>query len=174
MPDSTTPPDDRILAVDYGTRRIGLALGNARDGLAVSAGIVEVDPRDDMAAPRAIAARAAEEGVHRLMIGLPLNMDGSEGPAAQAARALGERLAALTGLPHFYVDERLTSEAARERLTAAGLPPQRLSGSRRARPGAARRPGRPLDDVAATILLQGWFDDEQARRARLRWSAPST
>lgn len=173
MPDSTTPPDERILAVDYGTRRIGLALGNARDGLAVSAGIVAVDPRDEAAAPRAIAERAAEEGATRLMIGLPLNMDGTEGPAAQAARALGNRLHELTGLPLLYLDERLTSEAARERLIAAGMPPPRAPrrgpGGRRARGNA-----RPLDDVAATILLQGWFDDEQARRARLKWSAPAT
>jgi putative holliday junction resolvase len=142
--------EERFLAVDYGTRRIGLAVGSGRDGIAVTLGTLEVGPVEEDAIRRAAEA-AREEGATRLMVGLPLNMNGTEGDAARRARAFGDRLAAAAGLPVLFVDERLTSEAAREAARSAS---------------GGRRVSKPVDDLAAAILLQGWFDEEAARRAR--------
>lgn len=146
---ATRPTDERLLAVDYGTRRIGLAVGSTRDRVAVTLATLEGSPEGE--AIRRVAEAAREEGATRLLVGLPLNMDGSEGGAARRARAFGNRLAAAADLPVLFVDERLTSEAAREAARSAS---------------GGRRVGKPVDDLAAAILLQGWFDDEAARRAR--------
>lgn len=168
MVDSTTPSDERILAIDHGTHRIGLATGSSRDGLAVSAGIVPVDAAAPDAAVEAVARRAEDEGARRLLVGLPLNMDGSEGPAARRVRHFAEALAARLKLPMEFLDERLTSEAARERLRAAE------TDSGRRRTGRLRSGRRGIDDLAAVILLQGWFDEAAARRARTAWGSASS
>lgn len=158
MPDSTTPPDDRILAVDFGTRRVGLALGNRRDGIAVSLVTLELGGGGVEEAVRRVAEVARNEVVNRLLVGLPLNMDGSAGPAARRARAFGEKLSGAAGLPVLFLDERLTSEAARDLA-------RQSSGGKRVK--------KAIDDLAAVVLLQGWFDDEKAGEARRRWdSAP--
>lgn len=167
MSDSTTLPDDRILAIDYGTRRIGLAIGTTRDGLAVSAGIIAVDPGNPAGVVEAVALRAELEDANRLLLGLPLNMDGTEGPAARQARAFGRSLVERIGLPLDFLDERLTSEAARDRVRQAE------TDSGRRRRGRLRGTRRGIDDLAAVLLLQGWFDEAAARRERLRWDTPS-
>jgi len=157
MPGSTNPPEERILAVDYGSRRIGLALGSTRDRVAVTLATVRLEGKGTVEeAVGKVAALARGEDVTRLLIGLPLNMDGSVGPAARRARAFGERLARTTGLPAAFLDERLTSEAARDlaRMSSGG-----------------KRIKKPIDDLAAVVLLQGWFDDEAARDARKRWES---
>lgn len=155
MPGSTNPTDERLLAVDYGTRRIGLAIGSTRDRIAVTLATLPGQPEAEAIGRVAEAARL--EGAARLLVGLPLNMDGSEGVAARRARAFGNRLAAAAGLPVLFVDERLSSEAAREAARNA-------SGGRRVR--------KPVDDLAAAILLQGWFNDEAARRTRQALEQP--
>jgi putative Holliday junction resolvase len=90
---------------------------------------------------------AEREGVEALVVGEPLNLDGSRGPAATRARRFGHRLAAATGLPLTLVNESLTSVEARERLREAGLDPR----------SAARR----LDAIAAQIILQQELDRRQ-------------
>ncbi len=151
----TTCPDERILAVDGGTRRVGLALGHRGLGLATPHSVIERNPGAaglvDLV--RRVADLAAEEDVDRIVVGLPLNMDGSEGPAARAARELGRALEGATGRPVTMVDERLTSEAAQERARASGWTP---------------RSGRPIDDVAAAVLLESWFLDERTGAAAAR------
>jgi putative Holliday junction resolvase len=149
----TTPSDDRILAVDPGTKRLGLAVAHRELGLASRLAVVTIDP-GSAGLERAIATvarHAADEGATRLLVGLPLHLDGREGKEARAARRLGQRLAALTGLPVDFADERLTSEAAMAEARKTGWTP---------------RSGRPIDDLAAALLLQGWLDDARARRAR--------
>jgi len=84
--------------------------------------------------------------VETILIGLPLNMDGSEGRQAAAARAFGERLAGI-GPEVVYVDERLTSWQAGEQLQAAGRRPTRRSGE--------------LDSAAARLFLQQYLDDRR-------------
>jgi putative Holliday junction resolvase len=91
----------------------------------------------------AIAAIAREEATARVVLGLPRNMDGSEGPQAGAARAFGERLASI-GLEVVYVDERLSSWAAAEELAASGMRPDARSGE--------------VDSAAARLILQDYLD----------------
>jgi putative holliday junction resolvase len=133
----------RALGIDFGERRIGLALSDEQGRYALPWGVVE-RPSDRIALAR-IAEIARREGVGRLVVGEPRSVaDGSRGPAAERARRFGERLAAKTGLPLTLVDEALTTVEAAERLRAAGFDPR-------------RDPAR-LDAVAAQILLQEVLD----------------
>ena len=90
-----------------------------------------------------ISALAGSEGTKRVVVGLPRNMDGSEGPQALAARAFGAELAGI-GLEVLFVDEQLTSWQAGEQLAAAGRRPKRASGEK--------------DSAAACLILQEWLD----------------
>lgn len=126
----------RLLAVDLGTRRIGLAVSSG--GLALP--LATLERSGDAQAIAAIAEVARREGVAGLVVGEPRRLDGTVGDAARRARALAERLAAATGLPCRLVDESLTSRAAEERLRQAGIDPR-------------RHPER-VDQVAAQILLE--------------------
>ena len=132
----------RSLGIDFGTKRIGLALSDPEGRVAVP--LQTVMRRDDRSASREIAAIARREGVERLVVGEPIGLDGARGEAALRARRFGERLAELTGLPFEMVNESLTSVEAAERLRAAGVDPR-------------RNPER-LDAVAAQILLQEALD----------------
>ncbi len=96
--------------------------------------------KDDL---EAIAAMLRDRDVSAIVVGLPLNMDGSEGPAARGARRFAEQLASGLGVSVELFDERLTSFEARERL--ADMP---------ARKGA-RKTG--LDALAAVVILEGWM-----------------
>ena len=126
----------RLLAVDLGSKRIGLAVSAGTLALP----LCTVARRNDREAVDAIAAVAREEGVTGLVVGEPLRLDGSRGDAAERARAFAAKLARASGLPCTLVDERLTSRAAEDRLRAAGVDPR-------------RHPER-VDQVAAQILLE--------------------
>jgi putative Holliday junction resolvase len=139
-----------IAAVDLGRRRIGVAVTDAAAMGAHPVGIVERRAlKDDL---EAIAAMLRGRDVSTIVVGLPLNMDGSEGPAARGARRFGERLAAALGVSIELFDERLTSFEARERL--ADMP---------ARKGA-RKTG--LDALAAMVILEGWMQANPDKIAR--------
>ena len=122
--------------------------------------IVDVDPgpEGERRALDAIARHAADEGAGRLLVGLPLDMNGFEGKSAARARRFGERLAERTGLPVTFADERLTSEEAEAAARQTGWTP---------------KSGKPIDDIAAALLLQGWLDDERARAARAALDEPA-
>lgn len=121
----------RWLGVDPGSARVGIAACDEEERLAVP---LEVVPAS-VAVP-AIRTHASREEVSGVVVGLPLSLDGSEGPSAVAARRLGERVRRVLGLPVEYEDERFTSVAAGE-------------------PG---RGDRPRDDIAAAIMLQRFID----------------
>ena len=129
-----------IIAIDFGRRRIGLAIAESPDSVAYPLGtITRVSLNTDLQQLRSwISSRAASQ----LVVGLPLNMDGSEGSSAQAARTFGAHLATHLHLPVDYADERLTSFEARERL----------SNHRR-----KRHRKTAVDAVAATIILEEWL-----------------
>ena len=129
-----------IIAIDFGKRRIGLAIAESADSAAYPLGTITRVSRDkDLEQLRSwIDSRAASQ----LVVGLPLNMDGSEGSSARAARTFGAQLANHLHLPVDYVDERLTSFEARERL----------SNHQR---GRHRKTA--VDAVAATIILEEWL-----------------
>ena len=130
-----------VIGLDHGSRRIGVAVGNEETGQAFPRPALL---RRKVAADiEQIAALARAEGARRIVLGLPRNMDGSEGSQAAAARAFGAQLTAI-GLDVVFVDERLTSWQAGEQLAAAGRRPERGSGEK--------------DSAAARLILQEWLD----------------
>ena len=134
----------RILAVDFGEKRIGLAISDPAGRVAVPLDTLE--RRNDRSAVREIAEIARREGVGRLVLGEPVGLDGQRGEAAERVRRFGNRLAGITGLPVRLVNESLTTVEAQERLRAAGIDPR-------------HDPAR-IDAVAAQILLQEALDSE--------------
>ncbi len=145
-------PPGRLLGIDYGARRVGLAISDPEARVAVPLEVVA--RKDDRGAARRIAAVAAREGVTGLVLGEPRRLDGTRGEAAERAARFARRLEAATGLPVELIDESLTSVEAERRLRAAGVDPR-------------GEPGR-IDAVAAQILLQEALD----RRRGLRNSGP--
>lgn len=137
----------RIAAIDFGRKRVGLAITNDQGYGAYP--LIAMERRSLKHDLEAIRSRLIEHGVTRIVVGLPLNMDGSEGPMARAARAFAERLGAATGLPVEMHDERLSSFEAEERL--------RGTVSSR----AARK--QSVEAMAAVVILEGWLE-AQARR----------
>jgi putative holliday junction resolvase len=126
------------LGIDFGERRIGVALSDPERRVAVPWGVVE--RRSDRQAIGELAALARAEGASLLVAGEPRGLDGAAGEAARRARRFAERLARAARLPLVVVDEALTSAEAARRLAEAGVE------------GRARR-GR-LDAVAAQIVLE--------------------
>ncbi len=127
-----------LLAIDFGERRVGLALSDPAARFAIPYRTLE--RRSDRELVEALVALIATESVTGLVLGEPHNVDGSRGPAAERVRGFGAKLAAATGLEIRYVEETLTSVAAVERLKQAGY-------------DTRRDPGR-IDAVAAQILLE--------------------
>lgn len=137
-------PVKRYLGIDYGSKRIGLALGD--DITRVAVPLATVEAAGSLEQQVAAVRRAARDyEVHALVIGLPLNMDDSEGPAAAAALAFGTALGRITGLPVSYVDERLSTRTASDLLIPAGL--------------TRKKKKSRVDRVAAQVLLQTFLDE---------------
>ena len=143
--------DQRLLGLDLGTRTIGLALSDVGRSIASP---LETLPRTKFT-PDAerIAALSRRFDVGGLVLGLPLNMDGSEGPRAQSTRAFGSRLSGLLGLPVAYWDERLSTLAVTRTLIAADA-------------SRARR-GELVDKIAAAYILQGFLDRLRAEEINI-------
>lgn len=93
----------RTLAIDLGTRRVGLALSDAAAKLATPHSVLQI--KTPAQAIEKILKVIAQEQVERIVIGLPLNMDGSPGPAAQSTKKFGQDLAARANKPIIYVDD---------------------------------------------------------------------
>jgi putative Holliday junction resolvase len=108
----------RFMAIDLGERRTGLATGDAITGLVQPRTVIEQSKGEELV--RKLLAEIDDFGPTRLVVGLPLNMDGSEGPAAKAARVFAEALALRAKVPVDYQDERLTSFAAEKQLDRSG------------------------------------------------------
>ncbi len=136
----------RILGLDVGERRIGVAISDPEGRLAVPLRVLEC--RGDDADARAIADLARGEDADALVVGYPLSLDGSIGPQARLVQAFARRLTEVSGLPLDLWDERLTSVQAKRAPTGP---------RRRARRGARRRRV-PADDLAAAIMLQSYLD----------------
>jgi putative Holliday junction resolvase len=137
----------RVLALDLGAARVGVAVSDATAVLASP--LTTLRAGDHWA----IARLVEEEGVALVLVGLPRNMDGSHGPAARAAEAEAGAIAATLAVPVVLVDERLTTVSADRALRAQG-----------GRKGPARR--RVVDRAAAAVLLQGWLDGGEGARWR--------
>ncbi len=139
----TTPRSKRYLAVDLGGKRTGLAVGDDLTRIASPVDVLEIPPGPRLV--EAILGAIREHGPDAIVVGLPLNMDGTEGDAAKQVRAFGDLLANAASLPIEFHDERLTSRAAE--LDLAGL---------YTRKGKKRR----LDAVAAARILSGFLARE--------------
>jgi putative Holliday junction resolvase len=141
----------RVLGLDFGTRRVGAAVSDPRRAIATPLEVYE--RRDAAQDARHYRRLVAEHEVDRVVIGLPLHVGGREGTSAARARTFGDWLAAATGVPVVYVDERYTTVDAEDALIAAGLRRSKRKGLR--------------DMLAAQILLQNYLDagcpDAEAR-----------
>lgn len=132
----------RILALDVGSARIGVAVSDPSGTIAQAVAVI---PRRGWRRVRAdIEAQVAACGAERIVVGLPLRLDGTEGASAVEARAFAEKLQASLGVPVELQDERLSTAAA-ERAMIHG-------GARRARRRVTR------DAVAAALFLQTYLD----------------
>ncbi len=108
----------RYLAIDLGDRRTGLAGGDDETGLVTPIGVLEVPTGPPLL--EALDDAVASHGPDALVVGLPLNMDGTEGPGAKRARELGRALAERSSRPVYYQDERLTSFGADQQMARSG------------------------------------------------------
>jgi putative holliday junction resolvase len=137
----------RALGLDLGTKRVGVALSDSAGSLATPYEVIARvgDRRREHAR---IAALVDEADAEIVVVGLPLSLDGSVGPAAQGALDEVDQLAQVLPVPVVTHDERLTTVTAERDLRAQGLP------------GPARR--RVVDKVAAAVMLQAWLDHRRA------------
>jgi putative pre-16S rRNA nuclease len=139
----------RVLALDLGSKRIGVAVSDGSGTIATP--LVVVTRSGDRALDhRRIAALVAEQEAERVVVGLPLSLDGRRGPAADAAQTEVELLAAALPVPVETFDERLTTVTAERVLVEAGLRAE------------ARR--KVVDKVAAAVILQAWLDRREENR----------
>ena len=141
------PKHGRVLGLDYGSRRIGVAVSDPL-GLTVQP-LPPIRREGDRKDVAAIGDLAAELGVTSVVLGLPLLLNGDEGPAAVRARAFGERLQAETSLPVTMWDERLTTAQSERHLVASGV----------------RRGDRKeiRDSLSAMFLLQSALDSRRRK-----------
>ena len=135
----------RMLGLDFGSKTVGVAVS---DGLLLTAQGVETIERKDENKLRKTCARIeeliAEYEITEIVLGLPKNMNNTEGERVEKTKAFGEMLERRTGLPVHYWDERLTTVAAEQILMESGV----------------RRENRKavIDKVAAGLILQGYLD----------------
>ncbi len=142
----------RALGVDLGSRRIGLAICDSRGLLALPLKVLE-RCGSEAGDHAAIAEVAAERGVEHVVVGMPISLDGSTGPAAAAVAAEVDRMKDALDVPVHTQDERLSTAAAERSLRSGDL--------------SGRRRREVVDMVAATILLQTWLDSRSNRSSRL-------
>lgn len=138
----------RALGIDYGRARIGLAIADDLGLMAHPRPFVAAKPPQK--ALRQIVSLAKAEEVKLFLVGLPRNMDGTEGMSARRVRAFAETLAEASLLPVEFIDERLSTVEAQARLHEAG---QTTKTSRSS-----------IDSASAAILLQAWLDAKRDQR----------
>ncbi len=140
----------RAVGVDLGARRIGIALSDS--GGTVATPWTKVERSGDEALDhRRIADLVAEADAEAVVVGLPLSLDGSVGPAAEAVLAEVQRLRVVVGVPVETYDERLTTVTAERVLREQGV--------------TGRRRRQVVDQVAASVFLQSWLDAGAPRTA---------
>jgi putative Holliday junction resolvase len=135
----------RVLGIDLGTRRIGLAVS---DGLGLTAQPRATVPRHGGSRDiDAIAAAVRDVDADRIVLGLPVNPESGEGPAARRARDFAAKLAAALGLPVELIDESYSTVEAEAVLLAADV--------------SRKRRKQVVDKLAAAVILQRWLDQQR-------------
>jgi len=137
----------RTLAIDLGTRRVGLALSDEGGRFATPLDVLTVSSPDQALAQ--VLPLIRKEAVQRIVLGLPLNMDDTLGPAAKATLAWGRQLSTQSNIPVLFVDERLSSFAAEQTLVDRKRAGEKLT---------RQRKKQQLDAVAAATFLQQFLD----------------
>lgn len=132
----------KILALDIGTVRIGIATSDIMEIIASAYEVYKrKNPNEDL---QHVAKIVQDLSVGEIVIGLPLKMDGTEGQSVEMARQFGEKLAELVSVPIVYQDERLSTVSAERILIESGVRREKRKGK--------------IDSIAATIILQTYLD----------------
>ena len=139
---ATLRPGATLAGIDLGTKTIGLAVSDA--GLSFAHPRPVITRKKFTLDAQALIAALEKERVVAVVVGLPVNMDGTEGPRAQATRAFVRNMERLAALPFVYWDERLSTVAAERALISMDV-------------SRAKRDGR-IDSAAAAFILQGALD----------------
>lgn len=139
--------DRRMLGLDVGERRIGVAISDASGRLAAPLTTVSAVPREQALA-RIVSLARQEEAV-AVVVGLPLTLRGEIGPQAASVQRFVADLEAAIGLPIHLFDERLTTAAAEQQLRDLGVKPEKRK--------------QQIDQVAASIILQDFLDHQRSR-----------
>jgi len=134
----------RLLCLDLADKRTGLASGDTETGIASPLKALEIPLTRAAALADAVVIAGRDQGAEGFVLGLPLNMDGTEGPQAERVRAFGALLDETTRLPIVFHDERLSTERAHEAMARSGLTHKQKK---------ARR-----DALAAAAILQDYLD----------------
>lgn len=134
---------ERVLAIDYGERRVGLAISDPETSFV--SGLPTLDRRalKEGGLTAAIATLVEEREVQRILVGVPYSLDGSIGPAAERVLAFRDRLYLTTDVPVDEWDERLTTEAAKRRLEELGYSEKEMRGK--------------LDQLSAVLMLEQYL-----------------
>ncbi len=140
-------PNRPLLGLDFGSKTIGVALSDV--SRMIASGLVTIEREKFKLDAAALLALVEKHRVCGLVLGLPLNLDGSSGPRVQSTRSFVRNLAPLTALPILLWDERLSTVAAERMLIDADA--------------SRRRRAEVIDKVAATIILQGALDRMRVR-----------
>jgi len=136
----------RYMAIDYGRKRTGLAVCDRDETLASPLTVLEGQKN----LLQRILEVVREENIDAIVVGLPVNMDGSKGPQARLVEEFAGRLCSLVDIPVQFHDERLTTFAAREKLAPVGM--------------GGRKKGKFVDAVAAAEILESFL--EQKRQSK--------
>jgi putative Holliday junction resolvase len=132
----------RVLGLDVGSKTVGVAVS---DPLGITAqGVTTLRRKNVKADVLELKRLAAEYEASRVVVGLPLNMDGSEGPRAAASRTFGDAVSEATGLPVEYQDERLSTVAAERALLEGDV--------------SRKKRREVVNQLAAQLILQTWLD----------------
>src|SRR5690606_23064400 len=143
------PAGARLAGLDLGTKTIGLAISDA--GLSFAHPRLVIVRKKFTLDAQALLAAADKEAIAAFVIGLPVNMDGTEGPRVQATRAFVRNMERLTDLPFVYWDERLSTVAAERALIDMDV--------------SRKKRGERIDSAAAAFILQGALDRLRALRS---------
>jgi putative Holliday junction resolvase len=136
------PSERRVLALDLGERRIGVALSDVYGSLATPLMTISAKPRPE--AIREIAKLVADYQVAELVIGLPLTLRGEIGPQAQSVKSFAGEIAKALSIPVYFFDERLSSAAADHMMRELGIKLEKRK--------------QHIDQIAASIILQDYLD----------------
>jgi putative Holliday junction resolvase len=140
-------PARRVLALDVGGKRIGVALSDPAGSFAMPLLTLQAAPQQRALAR--IAELVAEHAVDDVVVGLPLTLSGEVGPQARVVQTFAEELETALGRPVIMFDERLTTAVAEQMMRDMGLKPEK----RKAR----------IDEIAATIILQDYLDHQRSQ-----------